>query len=634
MKLYLYIICLALTCPCTVINAQEKGYFMSNGKKVEIRSFDAEIEKMMDAIGVPGVSLAIIDNNKIVYTHAYGFKQEAKKNKVNSKTVFEACSLSKGYLVYVVWKLVDEGKIDLDKPMYQYLDPGTALNHDPRYKLITPRMILSHCSGIENWKEDNDPDTLEILSNPGEKFVYSGTGYNYLADVVETIVKKPYAQYIKEMVIDSLDLKRTFVQFKRKKIGPIHTLTPSNYAIGHDEFGQEIKKWMNPDPVPSSAINVNAEDYAKLIIGIFDGNHLSRSSINHLLTPLIRTTETMDPYYYGPGFEVLRIGNDTIIGHGGSNPGFKAQILYSYVTKRGFVILTNSERGKIMTAHLNEMTAGLNIHKYFEMICPDLYPSTAITLFKIYRQDSARMFSEIEKLKNAGKLDSNTLNLLGGYFMNYNNVIAENLLNENVALFPEASLSYYLLGDLYKNAGEYRAAYKNYLKAKDMKFDLWTVDLERDLNDCQKAIREIDRRNALLVDIGDGGKSTIQAENYNEMNGIKLCATKDTGVAHSVGYIDPGDWMDYKVNISTPGIYGVNFRISSLSGGGLMELRSGDSVLAKLDITSTKGWDNWTTLTANINLPAGHQTLRIYAVSGGFNINWLQFSKASANARL
>src|SRR5580692_11694837 len=155
MRLFLLSIATILIGPLSVCKAQNEGYFMSNGKNVEIGVFNREMEKKIRDVGIQAVSVAIIDDNKVVFSNAYGYKQLSAKDKVDPNTVFEACSLSKSYLVYVVFKLVDEGKFDLDKPICQYMEPGPILDHDPRYKLITSRMILSHCSGIENWDTDN-----------------------------------------------------------------------------------------------------------------------------------------------------------------------------------------------------------------------------------------------------------------------------------------------------------------------------------------------------------------------------------------------------------------------------------------------------------------------------------------------
>jgi endoglucanase Acf2 len=135
---------------------------------------------------------------------------------------------------------------------------------------------------------------------------------------------------------------------------------------------------------------------------------------------------------------------------------------------------------------------------------------------------------------------------------------------------------------------------------------------------------------------GGGGSGfpvpgTVQAEDYSSMNGIELEGTTDDGGGQNVGWIDAGDWMDYEVNVATAGTYTVNFRVASAGGGGALELRSDGQTLAAESIPATGGWQNWTTISASINLNAGTQTLRVYAASGGWNLNWISFSIDETN---
>jgi hypothetical protein len=111
------------------------------------------------------------------------------------------------------------------------------------------------------------------------------------------------------------------------------------------------------------------------------------------------------------------------------------------------------------------------------------------------------------------------------------------------------------------------------------------------------------------------------------MNGIQTENTTDTGGGQNVGWIDGNDWMDYSVNVSTAGTYNVAFRVASGTTGGQMQLRnSSGSVLATVNIAGTGGWQTWATVNATATLAAGAQTLRLFAVTGGYNVNYVQFS--------
>jgi arabinoxylan arabinofuranohydrolase len=121
---------------------------------------------------------------------------------------------------------------------------------------------------------------------------------------------------------------------------------------------------------------------------------------------------------------------------------------------------------------------------------------------------------------------------------------------------------------------------------------------------------------------------TIQAENYCAMSGIQLETTSDTGAGQNVGWIDAGDWLDYCVTVATAGTYTVSARVASPNTGGQFQLKLGSTVLNTMNVTNTGGWQTWTTITSSANLSAGTQTIRLQVVTGGFNINWLQFSSS------
>jgi arabinoxylan arabinofuranohydrolase len=123
---------------------------------------------------------------------------------------------------------------------------------------------------------------------------------------------------------------------------------------------------------------------------------------------------------------------------------------------------------------------------------------------------------------------------------------------------------------------------------------------------------------------------TIQSENYCAMSGIQLENTADTGGGQNVGWIDPGDWLDFCVTVSATGTYNVSSRIASPNTGGQFQFRLGSNILSTVNVPNTGGWQTWSTMNSTINLNAGTQTIRLHVVAGGFNINWIQFASSVA----
>jgi endoglucanase len=127
--------------------------------------------------------------------------------------------------------------------------------------------------------------------------------------------------------------------------------------------------------------------------------------------------------------------------------------------------------------------------------------------------------------------------------------------------------------------------------------------------------------------------SNIQAEAYCTQSGTQLETTTDTGGGQNVGYIDAGDWMAYRVNVPAAGTYTIQYRVASQNGGGSIrfERSGGGTVFGTIAVSSTGGWQTWTTIQHNVTLPAGQQEVAIVAAAGGFNINWFRINSTTSS---
>lgn len=127
----------------------------------------------------------------------------------------------------------------------------------------------------------------------------------------------------------------------------------------------------------------------------------------------------------------------------------------------------------------------------------------------------------------------------------------------------------------------------------------------------------------------------LQAESYFTMAGVTQEATSDTGGGNDVGWIDTNDWMSYTVNPSSAGWYTVQYRVASAGSTGRIVLsQNAQDVSETVSVPNTGGWQSWSTISSRVFLNAGAQTLTVYAKGGGFNLNWVNFSKEAANVAL
>ena len=124
----------------------------------------------------------------------------------------------------------------------------------------------------------------------------------------------------------------------------------------------------------------------------------------------------------------------------------------------------------------------------------------------------------------------------------------------------------------------------------------------------------------------------IEAEAFASQSGIQTDLSTDVGGSQYVGWTDAGDWMDYAVNVPQTGNYIISFRIATIQGSQIQLRKADGSLLTTVSFPNTGGWQTWTTVTAQVSLTAGQQTLRIASISSGWNMNWFEFAAGGSGA--
>lgn len=604
-----------------------KKYFRANSKKVKTTDFEDEVNRMISDMGVPGLSLAIIENNQISYYNVFGVKSKGGEE-LDEHTIFDGCSLSKSLLVLVAHQLADEGVLELDKPLYQYL-PNAKLQHDERYTKITARMVLSHSSGLENWIHYNNQKQLDIVADPGTKYTYSGEGYHYLADVISVLLDKPYDEYIQDRVINKLGLTRTFLKYQSQADSMGGGFIPSNFAVGHQISGRQ-RSWNNTECVPAGGNHFTAHDYAQLIISIFDGSELTESQINEVVMPSIQIHDS--EVGYGPGFEIFKSDNDLIIAHGGDKDGYKNQMFYSVKKKTGFVILTNSDWGKGMSEKINDLTTGLDIKPFLEAdyFLSHQYPFEGFSLLKVANEQGYdSLYSVINKQLQNKNAEIEALNFLA-YTMRWYGDFGQSksLLDSSIVRFPTEPLSYVLRGEYYSINRQHDKALADFIRAKELKFTHWS--LEDDINSSREGIMEAEIRRKNLSAVLT--TSLVQAEYYNQMDGDIREVQGSDDSTHVMGYFSEGDWMDYKVDVEKGGEYQVTLRVASPIDNNEASIFLDSEHLTDITLDPTSNWKDYQSYSGVITLSEGIHMLRLLSKSGDYTVNWIQLEYKHNNS--
>lgn len=339
---------LLLTFSLTSSHSQNKIKNLA-GFDVKIDSINTFLTSRMDSLNIPGLSIAVINDSKVVYHQTFGFANLEKKLPVTNKTIFEGASMSKSVFAFFVMTFVEEGKLDLDKPLYQYL-PYEDIAYDERYKKITARMVLSHRSGFPNWRENEEDKKLKIKFEPGTDYEYSGEGYQYLAMVLKQI--------------ENTDWKGLETIFQEKIAKPLkmeHTVfIPTSYSEKHKaEPYNNKREWINLQNdywykkekgkfIAPSSIHSEPIDFSKWMIGVMNNKVLTENSYSELLKhhSKISTSSTGINVYYALGFLTADQDYSTTFFHSGNNAGFTCSYLMDTEKKWGYVLFTNSEYGE------------------------------------------------------------------------------------------------------------------------------------------------------------------------------------------------------------------------------------------------------------------------------------------------
>ena len=239
--------------------------------------------------------------------------------------------------------LVEDKKLDLDTPLYSYMDKDDRANfdHDIRYEKITARMVLSHMTGFPNWRRNGD---LTISFEPGTDFGYSGEGYQFLAKAIESILETDYQgleYYFQQRIAKPLDMVHTkFVQDDYNR---------NNKAFPHFKgIKKDKNNWTAREFNAASAIHTESGEFSKWLIAIMNDSLLQTNSSSDLLTDQIKASEAPTllseegALAWTLGFAKYYNSGHIVYGHEGNNDGFNCLFLFDKNKKWGMIQFNNA----------------------------------------------------------------------------------------------------------------------------------------------------------------------------------------------------------------------------------------------------------------------------------------------------
>lgn len=341
--------------------------------------FLARLPRLMELAYVPGLSVAVVEGGRVAWARGFGVRSAETKEPVADDTIFPAASLSKPVFAYAVLGLRDEGLIDLDRPLVNYLPDAYALE-DARSKLITARHVLSHSTGFQNWRFAKD-DKLQIAFDPGARFQYSGEGYFYLQRVVEQITGQGITKYMTERVLAPFGMKSSsyvwtpeydrrgvtghrnrgqaaegfFVKGGRKMHEAAARTSKPLPGWRYEDVARAMPEvdpnWsghpVSLQPNVAGSLLTTAPDYAAFMARVMerpsrDAHDLKESSRREMLAPQVKINSALA---WGLGWGLESAEGRDYFWHWGDNGTFHAFAIGDPARRTGLVVLTNSNFG-------------------------------------------------------------------------------------------------------------------------------------------------------------------------------------------------------------------------------------------------------------------------------------------------
>lgn len=332
---------------------------------------DSIVHSAMNNGKIPGVSVLIIKNNKVYLNKGYGYANVSKKVKVTPHTKFEIASNTKAFTGYGILQLAKEDKLSLNDKVSKYI-PGFYMKYDGKKKDITIKQLLGHTSGIPSDTTDEDQYSedynsikkivdyakgKELNNEPDDTFEYSNMNYDILGLVIQNISHQSYQSYIKDHILNPLNMRHTSFKTTSKK--------EKNEASGYELQSGEAKKTtpeFNVGDTPAAFMMSSTKDLENWVKQQLNPSSKMQNLIKQSHQPISESENEKGADYYGAGWFIN--STDHIIYHTGTLDNFSSEILLNPNKSYGIVVLGNMNSPQVSNLADNLSSQILNNKHY------------------------------------------------------------------------------------------------------------------------------------------------------------------------------------------------------------------------------------------------------------------------------
>jgi len=529
--------------------------------KAVISDLETGIPDLMEKAEIPGLQIAVVRKGKVVWHKGFGIKNATTNTPVTDETIFEAASLTKPFFAYAVMMMVDEGLIDLDKPLHTFfsreeIEKGLGNSLDAEgfkrdwFEKVTGRHILSHSGGFPHGERG---EVFPIFFEPGTKWKYSADGYQLLQLAVEKLKGEKLDTIMQKYVLDPLGMKKSCMVWR--------DAYENTMANGHNVFStpQDFRK--RNEATAAASLYTTAEEYARFVCAVMNGEGLKRETSKEMLTSFIDMNEDKS-LGWSLGFGLQNDSNGKSFWQWGDYGIFRNYIIAYPKQKTAVVCLTNSFNGlSVCSDIVGRSVGGQALGNTF--LNYRTYDSPFYTLLwgvKDGGPEAARSLLPGLRKKYPDDLPWDTVGWVARLFRD------ENMLPEAVAIFEfvfkensNSSRAAYELARSYLLNGDLEKAKTHYLKAKEAEEDkVDQKNIDWDLDYLQAAQKPFSLDEAYMQKLaGDYGPRQIMIKDgrlyYFREGGTAAEPRPLLALSKDTFFIERIVWFCFKVEFDDQG---------------------------------------------------------------------------------
>ncbi len=324
------------------------------------RALEVIMDLRLARESVPGAAFGVVHNQELIWSYQYGVESLRTKRPVTNDTAFSICSISKLFNGVAAMALVEDGKLELDRSIYDYIGDVAPADETGAEEPATLRNILSHVSGLPRegvadfWADKEFPDVTALLESTNEHtqlyepythLQYSNLGMALVGDAIAKVTGKTWGEYIEEAILTPLGMVNTTTDMQFNKVG-------KGFAQGYyirDAKGNRkaVEKHTFDAYAPAAGMASSVNDMARFASWNFRlrasrGEEILKATTLKQMQRVHWVGPEFDDPSWGLAFATRRVNGKSMWGHGGYCPGTRASLTMRMPDETAYIMMTTA----------------------------------------------------------------------------------------------------------------------------------------------------------------------------------------------------------------------------------------------------------------------------------------------------